>query len=408
MKRSVRVGIGFARRPWVAFFAGFILMTALLSVLGSAAGSAHAFEHFVRFHRYINPEGLYYPTASQVAALAREQGDPAETLVIVGGDSLFFGAGQSGQKLWTKVLQDELGPGFRVVNLAFPSGGYQEHGAVAAQALLREGRKVIFVADMFPGYAVYPDGYQYRYVFWDAYYKNLLLHPEERLATVEQSYERSGKTDDLIELKAHHWLDSILHFADFWNYVSYNYFFTVWNQFAAGDSGNFLLPRRLYADPTEQYTPPPFEVRYAPAGRDRELQHYRDVGERGCEHNASGGSVAYEDSGFWAQVRELNRSALPGELRQRTLQVLNYWSPVYRHQLSPADQTCFAEAYARTARALSEAGYHVVVTGADWEDADYHDRIHVTDQGGAKLARAVAPEVRALAAGLGYAGTGRP
>ena len=389
-------------QPWMAFLAGFAIGMVVLSVLGAFAGSMQTLERFVRFHRYINPEGLYYPTASQVVALAREHATTGSVLVIVGGDSLFFGTGQSTSGLWSRALQDELGSDYDVLNLAFPSGGYQEHGAVAAQQLLGDGHKVLFLGDAFPGYAVPPDGYQYPYVFWDAYYKGLLLHPDERTAQAEQDYQRSAKTDQLIELQAHYRLDSVLHFGDLWNYVAYNYLFTVWNQFAGAVTGNFLLPRRLYADPLEDYTPPPPEVRYSAAAREVELPRVRALALRGCDRDGTGALIPYEASAFWRQVRDYNGAALPQELRERSVMVLNYWSTVYREQLTGEERDCFGQVYAEAARALTDAGFQVVLTGADYADEDYHDRIHLTDSGGRKLARDVAPEIRKLAQAMGY------
>lgn len=390
------------RSPWIAFFAGFLLASAALSLLGSLAGSTPAIERFVRFHRYINPEGLYYATASQVTALARNKARSASVLVIVGGDSIFYGTGQSTRGVWTQALQAELGSGYSVINLAFPSGGYQEHGAVAAQALLKEGYDVVFVGDVFPGYAVRPDGYQYPYVFWDAYYKGLLLRPEERLEDVEREYDDSGQQGALIELQARYRLDSLLRFNDLWNYVAYNYVFTVWNQLAAGESGNFLLPRRVYPDPADTFTLPPVEVRFPPSLKDSQVQTLRALGERGCERGGAGTVVPYEASAFWQHVRTLNQEALPAELRERSLLVLNYWSSVYRKELTPEEQGCFMAAYANMARALADVGYQVLQTGSDFSDEDYYDRLHLTDAGGAKLAKELAPAVRALAGTPGH------
>jgi hypothetical protein len=56
----------------------------------------------------------------------------------------------------------------------------------------------------------------------------------------------------------------------------------------------------------------------------------------------------------------------------------------------------------RTVALLREAGYESVATGPGYAVGDYHDRVHLTASGGAKLADAIAPVIRDMAARLGY------
>src|SRR4051794_20856253 len=94
--------------------------------------------HFNRFHMLISPQGLYYPTAGQVRALARNTLDRDKVAVIVAGSSVTYGGSQKLEHCWTKRLQDELGDGYQVLNLALPGGRPSEIGAVAAEFLGRE------------------------------------------------------------------------------------------------------------------------------------------------------------------------------------------------------------------------------------------------------------------------------
>src|SRR5262249_12675840 len=135
------------RRDVYGFFTSFLLGICALSVLGHWASLHNHFEHFERFHRLINTEALYYPTASEVVAIAKAAAESGRIPVIVGGSSALFGATQPESGLWSRRLQEVLGDRYVVVNLAFPAGTIAEHGAVAAQALLHDGYRPIFVVD---------------------------------------------------------------------------------------------------------------------------------------------------------------------------------------------------------------------------------------------------------------------
>src|SRR5205085_1796865 len=121
------------------------------SVLGHWASLHNHFEHFQRFHRLISTEALYYPTASEVVAVARAAAESGRIPVIVGGSSIMFGSTQPESALWTRRLQEVLGDRYAVVNLAFPAGSIAEYGAVAAQALMQAGYRPIFVVDVHLG-----------------------------------------------------------------------------------------------------------------------------------------------------------------------------------------------------------------------------------------------------------------
>jgi hypothetical protein len=99
------------------FFAGVCSALVACSLAGHIVGELNPFPAFRRFHRCIGPETLYYPTASQVRAVARDQLRPDRIAVVVGGSSVFHGAGMTGDGLWTLRLQELLGEQYRVVNL---------------------------------------------------------------------------------------------------------------------------------------------------------------------------------------------------------------------------------------------------------------------------------------------------
>ena len=172
-----------------------------LSVLGRLVSQQPPLENFSRFAPILSPTALFYPTASEVVALARNSASPDEILVIVGGSSVARGDGQSTGNLWSRRLEEQLGPPYRVVNLAMASGAMVEYGAIAAQALRVEGRRVIFVSDVLGLSLSPPDGGTWKYVFWDAYFKGLLLPDAHRDAVIARREEVAARTAEGTELR---------------------------------------------------------------------------------------------------------------------------------------------------------------------------------------------------------------
>src|SRR4051794_40437780 len=106
--------------PWCigAFTVSLVLGLGGLAVAGRTVAYVNQFDDFLRFHAQISPSTYYYPTASQVIALARASLRPDQVLVVIGGSSIMHGNGQGSAEVWTLALQRDLGDGFKVVNLA--------------------------------------------------------------------------------------------------------------------------------------------------------------------------------------------------------------------------------------------------------------------------------------------------
>src|SRR5215217_551872 len=96
-----------------AFFAGLVVGLVCLSVLGRLVSQQPPLENFSRFAPILSPTALFYPTASEAVALARNSASPDEILVIVGGSSVARGDGQSTGNLWSRRLEEQLGPPYR-------------------------------------------------------------------------------------------------------------------------------------------------------------------------------------------------------------------------------------------------------------------------------------------------------
>ena len=71
-------------------------------------------------------------------------------------------------------------------------------------------------------------------------------------------------------------------------------------------------------------------------------------------------------------------------------------APFYRQKLTPDEQERDLAAFRGCEAAWRKEGITCVISGLDFEDADYNDRAHLTPSGGRKLARQVATELGKL------------
>jgi hypothetical protein len=379
---------------------------------GHLASRRNHFQHFERFHMMLSPETLYYPTVGQVRALARSRCDRGKVLVIVGGSSVLHGTGQRAGHVWTDRLQEELGDGYQVLNLALRGGRPAEYGAVMAEVLARDFPSIILITDVEPG-AMHPepDGCQHKFFFWDAYYKGLLLRDGERdrrlaelIPEAEQREQELGRKKALEiglvlgevqeELRTKMALDSALYFSDLWNAVAYERCHTVWTKLT-GQS--FTRARRNYpdADPGAPAVPYTEDLGHAMA-----VVRSRLVGA--CVKDAGGQWVEDSASPVWSFLEKTAATCFPEPTRGRTLTLVRWYSPYYVNQMSTDERTCFTASSHATARHLAHLGFTALEFGGDYTVDDYFDLQHLTEPGGHKLAAAVAPKVRELAQRLGY------
>src|SRR5262249_38079452 len=107
--------------PW-ALLVGVAAAFLGCCLAGHLASRRNHLHHFGRFHLMRPPEPLYYPTVGQVRQFARSHYDRDKVLVIVGGSSVLHGTGQRAGHVWTDRLQEELGDGYQILNLALRGG----------------------------------------------------------------------------------------------------------------------------------------------------------------------------------------------------------------------------------------------------------------------------------------------
>lgn len=371
------------------FIAGLVLGLLALSWLGSVVESPRLAASFVRFHMLINVESGYFPTARQIRAVVeRRIGPEPKVHVIVGGSSVENGVGQHESLIWTRFLQEHLGPEFRVTNLAQPAGSSTDFGNIGAELLLREGRPVIYVAGA--GLFVFGTAIQgsfYRHAMFDAWHRGYLLPwpPRDQLMADAAWHGPSELRGPALGAL----LNAYLNFNDLWNFVGYEYANSNWNRLLGERS---FGPRASLADPyptPEQYA----NLRY------RDDMNY----DLNFLMRIVKGQILSPTDPSWQGIMALTDQMTPPRLRAVTLAIIQLNSPYYLDRLDPADREAYvAQAYDH-ARRLREIGFRrAEVPGTDFTADDYVDRTHLSVSGGQKLAVKLAPIIRTMATELGY------
>jgi hypothetical protein len=385
-----------------AFTLGIVVSIVALAANGRREANRNFHPGFTRFHRDIAPDTKYYPTVRELMAIARERAAGEKILVIVGGNSILYGVGQPAGRVWSEQLQRELGPGYAVVNFAMRGAGVTDCGAVVAEALRTEFPRQIYLANAAPTQPSFPDGtVSYRFVFWDAYYKGLLVDDAPRAAAIKETYRsRPATFEGLTEQRVRSALDSVLSFGDVWNRFTFERCNTTWSSERKRGLDSFA-PRKVYPDDEPDYLASPDSERLPGGSRfDAELDFARDVTLHAFTPGKNGGWEPYQPA--WDQLAESIGSAIPASLRARTLIVLTRNNPHYFARMTPAEQKRDDLAYTLSVQVWQKAGYEAFDCGRNYSAGDYGDRIHLSSTGGNKLAGQLASEVRRIAAKLNY------
>src|SRR5688572_1398656 len=101
-----------------SLLAGAVIGLAACAYGGHTVGHMNRLKKFERFQAETDYRTNYQPSANQVRSLLRETVRPDQIAVVVAGNSVLLGSGQSTEGVWTRHLQAELGDQFKVVNLA--------------------------------------------------------------------------------------------------------------------------------------------------------------------------------------------------------------------------------------------------------------------------------------------------
>jgi hypothetical protein len=380
----------------IGVLAGF----AGMCLLGRRAARLDVHKGFVRFTQYTSPESKYYPTVNEMMSIVRTKIKPGQILVVVGGNSVLRGVAQLPDQVWTKHLQEDLGDGYCVVNFAFNSSLITDGASVVAEALRNEYPRQIYIANAAPTQPPTPGGSNvYRWAYWDAYYKGLLMNDAPRAQAVAENIAKPPFSDGITELRASAWLDSWCYFNDFWNDVGYEDFNTVWGRLTPGFT-DFLKPRKDYKDPDPDGSLFPFEVRYPASTLEGEMTNVRGCSIYAFNKDAAGVWQVYDP--VWLNFTEGIKNIFPPSLKKRTLILMSNNSPYYVRRLTDEERYRDEITYKMAVQKWKEGGFDSIEYGRDFTPEDYFDRIHLTWHGAVKLAAIVSVKVRDMSKNLGY------
>jgi len=365
------------------FFAGMGL-SFLACVLAGRYYSQHNIfrDDLARFHMKTSSEVNFFPTPSQLLRFA-EHRIPADRIgVIVGGSSVLHGIAQRPEYLWSKRMQDLLGDRFRVINVSSRGGAPHEYGNWVSEMLLKKRRRVVHVSDIFPCYYMSydPAGLQIRDFFWAARARDLLL-PDwpERAKRLEQvKLERAAERAKEPNPRLMAILDARLNFNDLWGSFRYLHFGTFYSPLLAPRLSTLFMPLRYQEDVEE--VAPPIPARYLRANLRREM------------HILSELSIPCAD-GPLRKMEEDFASSISPQVRHVSVFLMQDNSPYFVNQLSPQQQRQLRENSRISAEALERYGV-TLLQGDFLDETDFADRVHLTEEGGAKLAQRMSVLVR--------------
>ena len=327
------------------------------------------------FHAYNNAEAGFLTTAAELATIIDQQ-PPSRAYIIVGGSSVLNGVGQSRDLVWTRRLQNLLGEDFVVLNFANRAGGPIDFGSVAAEMLLRQHRPVIYVADANETvYANDPRTSFYRHMLFDGWLRSYLLPWPPRDAYLR--WAAFDGDEGVRNVALGEWLNSFLRFNELWNYITFNFVGLQWNNMMTAKSFS----------PFGRRSDPGWTTRYG-GNKDAELAIVAAQAERPIER-----MIAYAS---------LTEQFVPLQLRSITLVVVDLLSPYYLDMLPGSREALLARATEQQT-AMQKMGFNkVMIPAKDFTADDYADRVHLSVDGGDKMAAALAPVVRQMASDLGY------
>lgn len=389
--------------PWFRpiFFLGALAVGLVTcALLGRLLSARDYHPDFTRFHVRISPEAHYYPTIEEMRSIVRARCRPDQVLVIIGGNSIFYGVGQPIGKMWTEELQRRLGPQYCVMNFALRGATCLDGGAIVAETLRAEFPRQIYVANTSPFSAPVPFGVEpYRYLFREALARGLLENYEPRQRLWDDYRRREMSAGERVEQWSAGVLDRAFRFRDLWNWVGYNWFFTIQNRHTP-DRPQAYWPRKRFKDEEGDFELTPPMQRFPLAVREAEMKIVRAFSAVPCERDADGGWRVKETSR--QEFFHSARAAMPEKLRPRTLIVLSRNSPNYLALLSEDERAREEVAYAGAIAAWKSEEYEATDYGSGFSLEDFGDRTHLTASGGVKLAARLAPQIQAISRRLGY------
>ena len=383
------------------FLVGILVGFITCCFLGYIGSEKFLFQDFKRFFWPIEPQTLYYPTASELLMTARHEVSKDKILVLLGGSSIFRGAGQDPNELWSDELQRILGDRYKVLNYATDGASFSSFGGVVYRMLRKEYSKIIFVIATFPFNSQGQiDGLDpYSYLFWDAYYKKLFIPENKEGVVIKQVRKEQMKTYAGMEQHIVSFLDSFFYFRDLWNWVGYHLLFTVWSDF---EFQKPFLSRQHFED--EPISPEYRKVLAAANNDDEHLQNalkflhdmvgnvIQDVLDKNPhvkEAVKMGGTQGYD-------------TVFPSEDRSKILCVQTAYNSRFLSATNHNIQAGYRAFFKQSHTMLQSLGYNALDVGFGFPEEDYIDLSHFSGSGGKKMAVMVAKKIKSMSVLNGY------
>jgi len=312
--------------PFWMFF-GIALGFVVMVLAGRWAGRQNLFSGYQRSYIWISPEGYFYPSLNNLTQLVTHLADKKRVLVLVGGDSVLLGVGQSKERVWTRELQRLLGPDFQVLNLAFRGAAPMEMAAIVAEVLSKKYPRSLYIArEDAPMWMGSPDGFWFSYLFWQTAAAGKLVRFTPR--SEELGKEFSVSDANLREAKKEAWLRA---YFDHWTH-----------------------------DGNQSTGVPPIPERFMPL-KERSMELIRRAFQYSVERDATGEFKLKPDI-LCAYLRQA-RAAIPDVFKPRTLILLTYNAPYLVHQLSADEIAAYEFAFKEARSCLERIGYHSMLLG---------------------------------------------
>jgi hypothetical protein len=359
----------------VSFTLGMAVALGGAALLGRHMSSENIFRDFGRFHMRLSPESFYQPTARQVHALALDVLDRTRINIVVGGSSVFYGVGQPKGLTIVDNLRRELGDDYRVINLAMRGGDVSGIAELTTEMLVREGFRVIYVADIAVGAEAWPIGSPpYQYFYWDARARGLLIDWPARDSAVNRPWYR----DEILAAQ----LNSGLYFMELWNTIGYEHLFTVYSRLMPD---HFWRPRRLVPD---NEIDPPEELRYR--NNAEELRIMSEIVRQ----------VPSPDQ--WRNVRAALELAVPEPVRRSTVLAVCENSPWILDQASPQARLDRSAVREEMVAQIRMTGTMALSSCDGFDKDDYVDRVHLSIHGARGIAPRLAESIQAVSRSAGW------
>jgi hypothetical protein len=378
------------------FLLGILLGFIFCCIAGHFISHKARLNHFTRFYLAIEPQTLYYPTASELLQTVIHKVPKDKILVLIGGSSILRGDGQNPDELWSNRLQELLGDKYKVINFASDGASFSSFGGVVFRMLREIYPKIIFVA---AAYEFNSEGSldglpPYDYLFWDAYYKKL-FHPYPNELTVIKRLQQSEMHSSTgLEQHLMSFLDSYLYFRNLWNWVGYRFMFTMFSEFEF--SKPFKARHTMYDDPI----PLKYQNELVRIYHDDEhFQKNRELMEK-IVHDVTDFSKnpAQVRSDIIENGKNGYNEVFSAQDRKKILMV----QTTYNTQVIASLPKKLSDSYwlytRKSTEMLQSLGYNSINVGKNvFSNEDYKDLDHLRATGGNKLAMHVAKEVKLIA-----------